>query len=87
MATYTGTVFPNGSVSAGDEFYHTEQNGRYVYLGGDVKNMNNWKPNGVNVSVDFDTSLWDSRQNGANWFNTVDQQWKGLNGLDQVQLE
>ena len=78
-------AFPTTGIFTGWEHKNLNDGGIYRYQGGDPSNsLVNWLLVGGELSSDPDTSSWGVSQQGAQWYNTTEQQWKGWDGSQIV---
>ena len=81
MADSGGNNFPVKGINVGHIHQDLIGGGIYRYLGGTPTDIaNNWLLFDGEISSDPDTSSWGTRQDGAKWFNTADNRFKGWNG-------
>ncbi len=83
MSDSTGYNFP-ANVSTGHIFQNLKDGGTYRFIGGNPALSLSWILIGGELSTDPDTSTWTANQAGARWFNKVEQQYKGWNGIQIV---
>lgn len=81
-----GSSFPSSGTSPGHEHLDITTGKIYRYLRGDPSIETNWILIDGQLISDPNTSSWGTSQAGARWFNKIENQYKGWNGLQIVLL-